>query len=144
MISFSVASVPVAQPRQRHRIIAGNGRQFVSNYTPTKAPVNAFKAACQLAATTAYQGQPLEGPIKVTIVFVMPRPKALIWKTRDMPRVPSDKKPDIDNLYKSVVDCLNQVIWGDDSQIVEAILRKVVASGSEQPHVEISIWSEVQ
>ena len=38
MISLTVPGLPVAQPRQRHALIAG----FVRNYTPKAAPVNAF------------------------------------------------------------------------------------------------------
>lgn len=45
MIVMNVPGVPVAQPRQRHRVIAGN----VSNYTPASSPVNAFKATVRLA-----------------------------------------------------------------------------------------------
>lgn len=37
-------------------------------------------------------------------------------------------KPDCDNLMKSVGDGLNQIVWRDDKQIVEATVRKVYST----------------
>lgn len=140
-ISFVVPAVPVSQPRQRHRIARGkNGQQFVQNYTPTKAPVNAFKAAVQIALREASNGSgPIDGPVRMTCMFVMPRPQSLVWKTRAMPRLHHAKKPDCENLVKSLQDALHGLAWRDDSQVCELVARKMVAAGDEQPHVEITI-----
>ena len=46
------------------------------------------------------------------------------------------KKPDIDNIAKSVLDALNNVAYRDDSQVVECHARKFYSS---QPRVEITI-----
>lgn len=139
LISFTVPAVPIAQPRQRHRVISSGGRSFAHNYTPAKDPVNAFKAAVQLHAAQAHTGAPLLGPLSVRMVFVMPRPKSMIWKTRPMPRVPHTGKPDRDNLMKSAQDALNELLWKDDSQICAGPVEKWIASGDEQPHVEITV-----
>lgn len=40
-----------------------------------------------------------------------------------------DKKPDIDNILKSVLDALNGVAYVDDKQVVEAIGRKYYTAG---------------
>lgn len=138
-LHFTVPAVPVAQPRQRHRVIASGGRTFAHNYTPTRDPVNAFKAAVQMAAQGVYRGSPLDGPLSVTMVFVMPRPKSLVWKTKPMPRVPHVGKPDRDNLMKSTQDALNELLWKDDAQICGGTVEKWVAAGNEQPHVEITV-----
>lgn len=134
-IAFKIPAVPVAQPRQRHAIVAGH----VRNYTPADHPANVFKAVCKLAFRQAYQGPPLDGPLVVQIGFVMPRPARLVWKKRPMPRVPHSQKPDVDNLLKSVFDSLNGLAWGDDSQIAELLASKSIAGGDEAPHVWISI-----
>jgi Holliday junction resolvase RusA-like endonuclease len=151
MIAFTVPGIPVAQPRQRHRIIqAHDGRQFVGNYTPAKDPVNSFKAVCRLAASQVYQGAPLDEPIELKIVAVFPRPKGKIWKSKPMPREYKGSKPDFDNLGKSICDALNEVVWRDDSLVVDAHIVKCIAAGDEQPHVEIKInpigwvWKELQ
>lgn len=129
-VSFIVRAVPVPQPRQRHAVVRGN----VMNYTPTKHPVNVFKAACQLACTTR---TPLSGPLDLTLVFVLPRPKSMIWTRKNMPRLPHDKKPDCDNLAKSVMDALGGLLWRDDAQIAALNVTKFVASGDEQPHLQV-------
>jgi Holliday junction resolvase RusA-like endonuclease len=131
-ISFTVPTIPVAQPRQKHALIGGR----VRNYMPTKHPVNAFKAAVQLAASQVYSGAPITFPLSLTLVFVFPRPSNRIWKTKTMPREPKASKPDCDNLAKSFLDGLNGLLYVDDSQVVQLFVSKWVAAGDEQPHVE--------
>jgi Holliday junction resolvase RusA-like endonuclease len=135
-ISFRVPGVPVAQPRQRHRVVSAGGRTFASNYTPTKDPVNAFKAAVQLAAAAAYKGEPLTGPLRVVMTFVLPRPKRL---KKNGPREWAPVKPDRDNLMKSWQDALNAMLFVDDSQICDGPVRKVYAAADEQPCVEVEV-----
>lgn len=138
-ISFSVPGLPVAQPRQRHRIVAAHGRQFTQNYTPAKAPVNAFKAAVRDAAARVYGGPPLQGAIRLHLTFLFPRPKALIWKSRPMSRVPKVSKPDWDNLGKSVCDALTGLLWGDDAQVFCPWVEKWIAAGDEQPRTLVCV-----
>lgn len=139
-IEFTVPGVPVAQPRQRHRVVKqAGGKVFVQNYTPTQAPVNAFKAACAMAARQAYSGPPVSLPIKCKMVFVMPRPSRLIWKSRPMPREPFVAKPDRDNLEKAVGDALSGIIWVDDRQIYAGPVEKWIAAGDEQAHTLVTV-----
>jgi len=140
-VSFVVPGVPVAQPRQRTRIVEAEDRTYTQNYTPAKHPVNAFKAAVALAVAAAYQGPPLEGPLRVSVLFLLPRPGRLIWKRREMPRVWAPVKPDRDNLEKSLQDALNGQLWADDAQIVAGAVRKMYASGDEQPHTEVEVMT---
>lgn len=139
LISFGVPSIPVAQPRQRQRVVSARGRTFSQNYTPRTHPVQDFKATVRLAASQAYSGPPLKGALSVVLVFVLPRPGRLMWKTRPMPRVWHDKKPDIDNLIKSLFDSLRLVLWRDDSQIAVCTVKKVYAAASEIPGVSVQV-----
>ena len=145
-IHFIVPAVPVAQPRQRSRIASGKGgKQFVQNYTPAKHPVNDFKAAVMHAARAAYSGPPLDVPLSMHVVFVMPRDNAKVWKTKPMPREPyTKKKGDWDNLGKSLSDALNQLVYTDDGLLCDVRVLRVMASGYEQPHVEVRISTEVE
>lgn len=138
-ISFHVAGTPVAQPRQRHRVISSKGRAFAQNYTPSNHPVTKYKAALKQAAWDEYSELPLEGPLRMDIVFVLPRPKNKVWKKKPMPRYPHSGKPDRDNLMKSTQDALEGILFRNDSQICAGEVEKYVASGDEKPHVEITI-----
>lgn len=140
LVTIRVPGVPIAQPRQRTRVIHVNGRHMAANYTPAKAPVNDFKAALRYAAGKAYAGPPLSCPLSVHLTFIFPRPKQLIWKSKPMPRQPHTKKPDADNIAKAVLDGLNNVVWRDDSQIYAVHAWKLIAAGDEQPHVLIEVW----
>lgn len=139
MISFTVHAIPVAQPRQRHRVISSGGRTFATNFTPRADPVNAYKATVRLAASAAYTGPPLDGPLLVSLVFVMPRPKAMRWKSRPMPRAWQPTGKDLDNLAKSTLDALIGLLFVNDCQVCRLLALKVIAAGDEAPHVEAEI-----
>lgn len=138
-IIIHVPAVPVAQPRQRHRIAGKGKKAFVVNYTPKDDPSVAFKATVRMAAEKAYSGPPLGGPLRVDCLFVMPRPQRLIWKKRPMPRVPHTKNPDIDNLLKATFDALSGLVIVDDAMIYSLNAEKFYASGDESPHVQVEI-----
>ena len=136
VIRFIVPAVPIAQPRPKAASFNGHARMYEA---PKSHAVHDFKASVREAAKLAYCGPPLRGCIKLTILFVLPRPQAMVWKSRPMPRAPHTKKPDIDNLLKSSVDALAKILWCDDSIISSVCAKKCIASGYEQPHVEIKI-----
>lgn len=137
MIEFHVPAIPISQPRPRHF-------KGITVSAPQKHPVNAFKASVALALREKYDGAPLGGPISLAVLFVMPRPQNMMWKTKPMRREPHTKKPDVDNLLKSVVDAMNKLAWRDDSQISFCFASKMIADGNEQPHVEITISSPIE
>jgi Holliday junction resolvase RusA-like endonuclease len=139
MIRFHIPAIPIAQPRQRHRVMQSAGRAFAMNFTPSKHPVQAFKATARMAAQTAYQGAPLEGPIVLRVLFLMPRPGRLRWKKRPMPREWHTSKPDLDNLEKSLKDALSGLIWIDDAQVCEVRKQKLYCCGDEQPGLMVEI-----
>jgi Holliday junction resolvase RusA-like endonuclease len=140
-----VPAIPIAQPRAKASTFGGH----VKIYTPTSIknedgsrkphPIAAFKATVRLAFRDAYKGSPLTGPLKCDCLFVMPRPKNLIWKTRSMPRLPHTSKPDRDNLDKAVMDALKGLAWIDDAQVCQGYIEKCIASGYEQPHAVITV-----
>ena len=134
MISFTVPGVPIAQPRTKATTIGGYARV----YTPKTA--DAYKASVALAFAQAYSGPPLTGPVGVEIMFIMPRPKSMLWKKRPMPSEWHTEKPDVDNLAKAGLDSLAGLAWVDDSQVVTLSLTKRIASGNEAPCTAVTIW----
>lgn len=144
-LKIIVPTIPVAQPRQRHRVIQSGGRAFASNYTPKADPSNAYKAAIQLALANVYQGPPLDCPVVLSMTFVFPRVKPTwlkkgmawfeVWKIGK--RIPHTKKPDRDNVMKSTQDALNGLLFRDDSLAYRGTVEKWLAAEDEQPHVLI-------
>lgn len=138
-IQFRVNTIPIAQPRQKHAFNKNIGR--VINYIDKGNPVVAYKHAVQAALLEMWgtKQAPLDIPLEIRLHFVFPRPANMIWKKRDMPPVPHTKKPDFDNLAKSTCDALNGLLWRDDSLICKATIIKTIASGTEIPHVYVSV-----
>ncbi len=134
-IRFFVDAEPIPQPRQRHAYRNG----IVMNYVPKSHPIHVFKQVVRIRAKEAYNGQPLEGPIKLYILFLLTRPGRLVWKSKPMPRVWAPGRPDTDNFIKGVQDALNGAIWQDDSQIVHLEAMKMYAAADEAPGVEIMV-----
>ena len=71
---------------------------------------------------------PLEGPVKVSIVFRMPEPKQ---NRRRLPHV----RPDVDKLARAVLDGLTGAAFADDCQVVDLRARKVYGA----PGADITI-----
>lgn len=123
LVTFSVACIPVAQPRQRHAIIAGH----VRNYLPSKHPVQQFKHEIRQAFVAKRPaGWDVRQAVEVRLVFTFPRPASKTRKRGENPPYPKTGKPDADNLAKSVLDALNGLAWNDDSQVAILSVAKWV------------------
>lgn len=82
-----------------------------------------------------------DGPVAVTLEFIMPRPAATP-KKRTPPAV---KKPDIDKLGRAILDAIGSAgVWNDDAQVVAMIVSKRLAATDEQPgaHIHVGEWRE--
>ena len=124
-IRLWVPGPPIAQQRPRAVAVKGKARVYHPNGASKQ-----YKRQIALKARQAFS-DPLAGPVVLALRFCMPRPKSRVWKTKEMPREWHTKKPDIDNLMKSVMDALNGIAWHDDSQVCETRAMKCVASGYE-------------
>lgn len=82
-----------------------------------------WRATCAESARQQYAGDPLQGPLQVTFVFFMPRPKGHYGTGKNAtvlkPNAPTfhTSKPDATKLVRSTEDALTSIIWVDDSQI---------------------------
>ena len=74
------------------------------------------------------------GPVKVTLVFYMPRPKKHYLKhgLRDNAPHWHESRADIDKLCRSTNDALTDLVFEDDCKIVRLISEKVYANGGTQ------------
>lgn len=145
-LEFTVPTVPIAQPRQRHRALMLGDRVVTQNYTPKDSPVQTFKASVkhEFAVAVRDSGQrgqwPVQdGPVAVTLLLFFPRPKRLLWKSKPMPRLPHTSKPDAENVAKAGLDALTGIAWRDDAQVSYLAIEKAYCAGDEMPRVEITI-----
>lgn len=137
VVLIEIPAIPAAKRRPRASVRFGRAVVYDDNKTNEKTAT--FIASARIFARAAFNGKPLEGPLRVDVLFVMPRPKSMIWKKRPMPREYHSKRPDRDNLDKQVLDALNGMIWLDDAQICAGEIQKVIAAGNELPHVLVRV-----
>lgn len=118
---------PMPSPRPRFR----NAGKFIQTYMPTSYTNHKKFIQRQMPILL------LEGQIKLTVLFEMPMLKS--WSNPQKSRMLKayhSKKPDIDNLLKTVLDAANGHVWKDDGQIVEIHSSKRYA---EVPKIKIKL-----
>lgn len=129
MIKFIVEGLPVAKGRPR---VTRNG-----TYTPRKT--KDYEKLVQYSFRSQYKGQALQGALKIRIDFYMYIPKNTSKKRRKLKNdkeILPTKRPDFDNLTKSITDALNGLAFEDDNQIVEAHIYKYY---SDDPRAVVKI-----
>ncbi len=72
----------------------------------------------------------------IHLSFYMPFPKSKLRKNTIIEDIPHNKKPDLDNLIKFVLDCGNGLMWSDDSKIISIKANKEYG---KEPHTIIEI-----
>lgn len=139
MVHFSVKGDPVGKGRPRFRR-AGN---FVQTYTDAKT-AGWEKEVAQTAARVMKDQEPLKTPVAVYLYFGLGIPKSYSKKrtTACLDGLEGHtKRPDLDNLCKSVLDGMNGVVFEDDNQIVSLHAKKV---WSTDPGVEVLVKEELE
>jgi Holliday junction resolvase RusA-like endonuclease len=139
MLHFHIDGDPVPKGRPKFTSIAG----FMRTYTPRKTVD--YELMVRAAAKAAMGPTDLlETPVGVYLYIRLPIPKSHSKKRKDACLSGQEKpikKPDIDNLAKSILDGMNGVIWKDDAQIVSLHVTKVYASGAG---VDVLIKEELE
>lgn len=133
LIRFTVYGEPVAQGRPRAANIAGHIRM----YDPQKS--RDYKDFVKLVASEYAPDKLVEGPLRLQVKVYRPIPKSFSKKKASLAEaggIRPTSKPDADNYLKGVKDALKNIIWKDDSQVVEVMVGKWY---SDRPRVEIQI-----
>lgn len=137
MVNFSIDGPPHGKGRPRFRRF-GN---FVQTYTDAKT--KSYETLVKEAATKAMgSSPPLEGPVKLDLIIRLPVPNSYPKKRSEGCLNGSEwptKKPDWDNVAKSVADAMNDIVFLDDTQIV---IARVVKTYSAEAGVDVQV-SEV-
>lgn len=136
MIKFTVPGNPQAQERPRFSR-QGN---FVKTYDPEKS--RDYKQYVKLVASQNAPKRLLDGALKLSIDVYRTIPKSIskVKYKNEMALSGALRpvtKPDVDNYAKGIKDALKGVIWKDDSQVVELVVRKWY---SDKPRIEVEVY----
>ena len=128
-IDLDITPSPKGRPRTTKR---GH------TYTPKKTR-NWEAQAKLLILSVLGSSDPFDCPVRVTVVFVCPRPKKAHSGVSSA-RYEKHTRPDLDNLLKSLLDAASLAeVWTDDSRVTQIIASKVYAAEGERPHIELEV-----
>ena len=92
-------------------------------YDPSKH----YKDMLQWQIRPYAPNEPLTGPVQVDITFLMPIPASVSASQRRQMisnNIHAIKRPDIDNLAYIITNAMKNVIYKDDSQVVDLCLHR--------------------
>ncbi|HEX8413811.1 MAG TPA: RusA family crossover junction endodeoxyribonuclease [Sphingomicrobium sp.] len=122
IVTFTVPGVPVAKGRARVTTRGG----FARAYTPAKT--RKYEDEIRIAAAMAMDGRrPFEGQLTLCVTAYVPMPKSMTKANRlkalDGLLKPTTR-PDGDNYAKAALDGCNAILFRDDSQVTDLMVRK--------------------
>lgn len=105
-----------------------------SGRTYMPATVKRTHARYMAALQQYVPDEPMTGPLRVTCTIIyQARKRSESGQYRTM-------RPDLDNLFKGLADCITRShIWEDDSQVADLRIIKRYTKGEEEPHIDITI-----
>lgn len=135
MIYFKVDGEPVGKARPR---MTRGGHA----YTPKRSRDYEESIRFAFMSTTCEKMPvyPRDVSLKMSVTIAMGIPKSYSKKKREQCKlgiIQPNKKPDIDNVIKSVLDACSGYCYEDDSSVVEIHAEKIYA---DEPYVEIRIY----
>lgn len=137
-IRVMIPGDPVAKARPRATRTKNGARM----YTPAKT--RKWEKNAGLCAAAVMSGRPaVKDPVRIEVEAVLPVPVSWPkWKQAAAcdGNLLATGKPDGDNIGKAAADALNEIVFADDSQIIDTRVRKRYTRHEEQPHVLVSIF----
>jgi len=125
---FTVQGKP--QPQGSHRAFMPKGARFPV-VTDSNRNLKQWRDLTSVVAQDYALEELYEGPVLLVIDFYFQRPKSLPKKVQH-----HLKKPDLSKLIRSIEDSLTNVIWCDDSQVIE--VRATKSYGT--PRAEVAVF----
>lgn len=128
------------QPKQRPRVVRNRYTGRVHTLTPQDTVDYENKVKASFYEACDGEKFFLTGAVHMTVNVYVAIAKSTPKKTREK-MLTGELKPitrtgDLDNLFKAISDALNGVAYDDDSQIIDATIRKFYG---EQARAEITI-----
>lgn len=119
------------------------GKCLYGSAPDSGARLKEWEALVATAAKNAMgHDMPLAGPLKVSVVFRFPRPKAHKPAQRLVPWCWGNHKWDVEKTVRATFDAITDAaVWGDDSQVAVLEAEKRYCEEGEQPGAVVQIWS---
>lgn len=101
----------------------------------------AWKTAARMVLQAEMESgrhSPLTGPLQMQALAVFPLPPSA-WRRHPVSRQWHTKMVDASNILKACEDSCNEIVFADDSQIVDTRCTKVIGAQGERAHVVITV-----
>jgi len=115
ILTLTIKGQPTAKGRPKFSTRSG----YAIAYTPAKTRNAEADIRSQAIQQLPPGFKPLTGAIAISISFSLQRPKSLKKSI-----IHCTKRPDAENLSKTVLDALNTICFVDDSQIIRLMVDK--------------------
>lgn len=117
-VEFIIPGAAVPKARPRARIARIGGRDVPRMYEPEKSV--RYEGSVGWTYRQECKDPPATTPVGVTVLSFHSIPKS--WSKRrkqnvECQQIAVEKKPDLDNIVKSILDGLNGVAFADDKQV---------------------------
>ena len=133
---------PVGQPRPRARRF---GDRVIIYDPKTAEPWRKDIAEAVEVEMERIELPLLTGPLKMNVEFYFSRPKSHFRTGKNAHLLKTSapcyhtQKPDADNLFKAAADAVNDILYHDDRQIVEAHVSKHWVESSTLEGMQLSV-----
>ena len=137
ILEIIIPGEPCAQGRPRFAVVRGRAVAF----DPAKS--KNYKNFVKVLAMEAIEKQSWkynELPLAFEIVVWQSIPKSKTKKFREAAAIGKEYptvKPDVDNVAKTIMDALSGVVYKDDKQVVDLLIKKRYTEA--EPHVIVTI-----
>lgn len=146
VLQFRVAAVPKPQGSKRGFVVRSKatGKHRAVVVDSDKGPLRDFREAvrCDAVEAAGEGWTPLQGPLRVVLLFALRAPKSLPKTSRRWPI--GRTAGDVDKLTRAVFDALTDAaVWDDDGQVVDARIVKDYPTpdvAQSTPGVLVRIW----
>lgn len=148
LLAFSIPGDPVAKGRGRAVVNKKTLRVRVVTPKTTRTYESIVRDAAAAAVAQAGGSWPLAGPLNVEIRAVFRRPGRLFRRADPDGLIPHDRRPDLDNVVKAVLDGMDGAgVWQDDAQVAQLTAAKFYGrivgerreKRSQPPHVFVVV-----
>lgn len=130
-IAFELHGKPATQGSKRAYTYRKQGGGIGARVEEHGKHFKSWRALVVDAATEAYDGDPVKGPMVLTVRIIRQRPASHFGTGRNVNNLkPSAiyakpvQRPDSLKICRGIEDALSGVVWVDDSQIIRHVITK--------------------